>query len=318
GYHPSIRSRVGATGLWQLMAPTARELGLSVDGLVDDRRDPVVATRAAMDYLAQLHLRFDSWYLALSAYNAGPARVGRALARHAPDPDMAGDERYLRIRPHLPAETREFIPRLFAAAALASEPERYGFSPPDPSRALAYDQVVVPDATSMDVVAEAAGVDEDDVLRLNPHLIRGFTPPGEERVVRIPAGRADIFQENYEQIPPDERLSFLEHVVARGETLGHIARRYQVSLAELQGANGGADPRRLQIGQRLVVPVGSGAGTAAVGNGAASRPARHIVSAGESLWTIARHYGISVQELARMNGRAPEGVLRIGEELAIP
>lgn len=314
GYHPSIRSRAGATGLWQLMAPTARGLGLTVDGLVDDRRDPVASTLAAVEYLEELRLRFDSWYLALSAYNAGPARVGRALSRHVPQEAISGDERYLRVRPHLPAETREFVPRLFAAAELASRPERYGFRAPDPARAVAYDEVTVPDATSLDVIATAADVEEEEVRRLNPHLVRGFTPPGEERVVRIPVGRAGEFQERFARIPPDERLSFLEHEVSSGETFTHIARRYGVSVAELQGANRGTDPRRLQIGQRLIVPVGSG-----VGNGSATAdPGRHVVSPGESLWTIARRYGLSVDELARVNGRNAAQVLRVGEELAIP
>lgn len=320
GYHHSITSRVGATGLWQLMRPTARGLGLTVDGVVDDRRDPVASTVAALDYLEELHARFDSWVLALSAYNAGPGRVSRALSRYAPDATIPPDERFLRIRAHLPAETREFVPRFFAAAVLASNPERHGFDPPDPARALAYDEVVVPDATSLDVVAMAAEVEEDEIARLNPQFMRRFTPAGQQRIVRVPLGLADTFERNFALIPPEERLSFLEHPVARGETLTHIARRYGVRVSELDGANGGLDPRRLQIGQRLVVPVG-GRGAAPVRVAQATPTPTgefHRVRSGDTWGGIARRYGVSTAELARVNGRTIQDVIRVGEALRIP
>jgi len=341
GYHHSIRSRAGATGLWQLMAPTARDLDLLVDGIVDDRRDPVEATRAALDYLTYLHGEFDSWFLALAAYNAGPGRVGRILAAHVPDQELSGDERYLLALPHFPAETREFVPRFLAAAALASDPEAYGLLPVDASRALIYDEVVVPDATSLDVVARAAGVDEDEVVDLNPHYLRGYTPPGEERVVRVPRGVAETFAVNYAQIPPDERVSFVEHQVASGETLSHIARRYGVTLSELQGTNGNLDPRRLQIGQRLVIPLGGGTAagtqvasantgaTGAAGGGGGDGAARsnqggagngtvtHVVDSGDSLWTISRRYGVAVDDLRDRNGLDGEAVLQPGQELEV-
>jgi membrane-bound lytic murein transglycosylase D len=258
GYHHGVTSRAGATGLWQLMPPTARGLGLMVDGVVDDRRDPVEATRAALDYLTELHDRFDSWLLALAAYNAGPGRVGGILQRYAPDSSVPGDERFLRIRPHLPAETREFVPRFLAAATLASDPERHGFRAVDVSDPFLFDEVRVTDATSMDVVALAAGVDEEEIRRLNPQYMRGFTPAGRERAVRVPVGTGERFASNYALIPPEHRVSFMEHVIASGETLSHVARRYGVTVAALTSANARVDPRRLQIGQRITVPTGGG------------------------------------------------------------
>lgn len=346
GYHHSIRSRVGATGMWQLMPATARDLGLSVDGIIDDRRDPVASTRAALDYLESLHAEFGSWFLALSAYNAGRGRIGRILDRHAPDPAMPADERFLRARAHFPAETREFVPRFLAAAALASAPERYDLPPLNGARRIAYEEVMVPDATSLDVVARAAGVDQILIEELNPHFQRGFTPPGEERVIRVPPGTARTFEVQYAQIPASERISFLEHRVARGETLSHIARRYGISLADLSGANRNVDARRLQIGQALIIPVGGAAPAPAASQVAQAAPASsgastgagpsdsygngngygngggaatmHVVASGESLWTIARRHGMSVSELQRLNGLGSGAtIIQPGQRLTV-
>jgi membrane-bound lytic murein transglycosylase D len=259
GYYEIAVSGAGATGLWQIMAPTGRQLGLSITPFVDDRRDPVASTRAALDYLTELNRMFGSWFLTLAAYNAGPGRIQGLIQRHMPGADLTDDAVYTALRPHLPAETRDFVPRFLAAAILGEDPEAFGFQRPSAAQALAWDEVVVLDATSLDVVALAAGVDEASVRRLNPQFLRGFTPAGEARPIRVPAGGAALFDVRYPMVPPSDRVSFMEHSVARGETLAAIASRYRVPLVDLQAANRDVDPRRLQIGQRLVVPV-SGAG----------------------------------------------------------
>jgi membrane-bound lytic murein transglycosylase D len=319
-------SRAGATGLWQIMGPTATGLGLSVTAVVDDRRDPFAATLAALDYLEQLNAQFDSWILALAAYNAGPGRISGILNQYGAGTVQSEDERFILISSRLPAETRDFIPRFYAAATLAGNPEAHGFPPLVP-RPPAFDEVIVPDATSLDVVARAAGVPEEEILALNPHYLQGFTPLGEVRTVRVPQGRSFQFERNYALIPPSERLSFVEHVVASGETFSHIAARYGVSVAELTGVNSQVDPRRLQIGMRVVIPVGgqrgntqasSGVVAVASNQGAQSRGGVHVVSSGESFWTIARLYGISIQQLISANGRSSGDVIRAGEQLRIP
>ena len=252
GYSPLAVSRVGATGLWQLMGPTARELGLTVNSIVDDRADPMASTTAALDYLERLHEEFGSWMVALAAYNVGPGRVRRVLARVGSG-DWAPSEPFLEIRRHLPRETREFIPRFLAAAALAENPKAYGFSEVEPEP-MSYDEVGVPDATSLDVVADAAGVPEESIRSLNPQYLRGYTPFGEARTVRVPTGTGVRFAANFALIPPDARLSFFEHVVSQGETFSHIARTYGLPVSELTDTNRNVDPRRLQIGMTVVVP----------------------------------------------------------------
>lgn len=254
GYSPRAVSRVSAVGLWQFMAPTARGYGMWVGPLLDERRNPYKSTEAAADFLATLHDQFGSWFLALAAYNSGPYRVERVLQRYAPLAPR-NDSLYWAIRSRLPRETREFVPKFFGAVLVAQNPEVHGIDVPADSSGFYFDEVQVPDATTLDVVAEAAQVPQTEIERLNPEVVRGITPPGRETVLRVPEGTGDLFAENYAKIPPSDRVTFVEHRIARGETLSHVAVRYGVKLRDLEAANPGLNPRRLQIGQRITVPV---------------------------------------------------------------
>lgn len=254
GYSPRAVSPVRAVGLWQFMEPTARGFGMGVSPLLDERRNPFKSTAAATRYLASLRERFGSWFLALSAYNAGPARVQRILDRHAPLQPRT-DSLWWAVRPHLPRETRDFLPKLYAAARIAADPEGHGLPAPAAPVGFLYDEVVVPDATTLDVVARAAETSQVEIERLNPEVVRGITPPGRETVLRVPPGRGEAFRRNYPRIPPSERVTFVEHRVRSGETLTHIARRYGIRVGELEAANPDIRPRYLQIGQRVIVPI---------------------------------------------------------------
>lgn len=189
GFYTSATSPVAASGVWQFMGPTARAYGLTIDAWVDERRDPVRATEAALDYLEELHATFGSWYLAAAAYNAGPGRVRQAL-RSARLADGAGDEElYWQIIEHLPRETREYVPKLIAAALLAQQAEHWGFHV-EPSLPYLFDQVLVPAGTPLTRVAEVLDVTPGLVRELNPHLVRGATPPDRSVLVRVPLGQS--------------------------------------------------------------------------------------------------------------------------------
>ena len=142
-----------------------------------------------------------------------------------------------------------------AAATLAQAPDRFGIVADPPAPILAFDEVTVPDATTLDVVALAAGVTEEEIQELNPQLVRGVTPEGRETSLRIPPGMADVFTDAYARIPPEERVTVTEHVVRAGETMWEIARRYGVRPGELEEANPRIRPERLQIGTILMVPL---------------------------------------------------------------
>jgi membrane-bound lytic murein transglycosylase D len=187
GLSPFAVSRVSAVGMWQFMGPTALQYGLRVDDYVDERRDPVRATDAALDYIARLHERFGgSWYLAAAAFNAGPGRVERILRRYANG--RVGDEDiYWEVIEHLPRETRDYVPKMLAVTHLANDADALGFQASDvePYR---FDNVFVPGGTSLRSVASALDVPARELRLLNPHLVRGVTPPGEMYAVRVPVG----------------------------------------------------------------------------------------------------------------------------------
>ncbi len=321
GYNPTVFSRVRAAGLWQFMSGTARWKGLRVDGLVDQRLDPVAATPIALQYLAELHEQFGSWFLALAAYNSGPGRVAGVIRRNAPDA-VLDDALFWELSDELPNETAHFVPRFFAAATLAQDPERYGLRTPTEVEPLAYETVDVDGAASLDVIAETVGVEEEVIRELNPHLRQRVTPPGRTYAVRVPPGRAEGFAERFAEVPANERVTFVQHRVARGETLSHIASRYGIGTSALRAANPGVSPRRLQIGQSLIIPTGgvdraritaaaepqagateqtsSGEVTATASGGLGVR-VTHVVQSGESPWTISRRYGVSVSDLLTWN-----------------
>jgi membrane-bound lytic murein transglycosylase D len=189
GLRPAAVSQVEAVGVWQFMDATAHAYGLRIDPWVDERRDPVRATDAALAYLDRLHDRYQSWYLAASAYNAGPSRVDRAL-RRAGIGIPASDEAFWEIRRFLPFETREYVPRMLAATTLAEQRGDHGFDGLESHRPYEFDRVWVPGGTSLRAVARSLDVDHRVIWALNPHLVRGQTPPGELYPVRVPVGDA--------------------------------------------------------------------------------------------------------------------------------
>ena len=326
GFSNTATSRAKAVGMWQFMKGTAKYYDLRVDSWVDERRDPFKATDAAARHLRDLKARFGSVYLAAAAYNAGSGRVSRGLRRLRPDPETVNaDAAFFRLYDTrlLRRETKDYVPKLIAAALIAKEPARYGFSV-TPAEPLVYDSIVVPTTTGLDVIARLADTTVAAIRELNPQFLRLATPPARASVVRLPAGRGPMTVAAYAELPPEKRVTFVEHFVARGETMGGIARKYRVSSHLLQEANPRVHPRRLRIGQRLVVPTGGAISSSMARRMSDPTPAAgtntsgyHRIKRGDTLSEIADEYGVTQRELRAWNKLDAKGTVRVGQKLRV-
>lgn len=334
GFSPNAQSTASAVGIWQFIAETGRRYGLEVSTYVDERRDPIEATRAALDYLQQLHGRFGSWYLAAAAYNTGENRVARIM-RERLGVARGRDEYFWVIAPHLPEETRNYVPLMLAAGHIGKNPSEFGFADLDYYPPLAFDTASVPAQTSLELIARAAGVPSAEVKDLNPHLVRGTTPPGRAWQVRIPIGSQVTFTRDFATLSKTElarekvRLAAAKpnvrtHRVRSGETLTHIARKYGVSVNAIVAANRGVSPRRLAVGRTLSIPGGGAVKKGAVAARravAAKTPTAtkriHSVRKGETLSDIAHRYRVSVSRLQSLNGLRQRSVIYPGQKLRV-
>lgn len=348
GFSAHATSWASASGFWQFMAPTGRRFGLRDDFWVDERRDPVMSTRAAAKYLKTLHREFDDWYIAWAGYNAGEGKMRRAIRMY----QTRDFWELTRAGPYLKKETKHYVPKLIAAAIISKNLERFGFAQPAPQPAFEFELVELPDATDVRVVAKAAGVDVEQVQDLNMKLRRWATPPaqnGKGYTIKIPLGTKERFVEEYAKIEPSKRLTFRRYVVKAGDTLGHIGNLYSMSTAAIMSVNGIKNPRHLRIGQDLIIPVSTQlAGnhpdkpvvqrkaqgrTAQQANATSKRLAqdverqvsapagsqRYVVRRGDTLWSIAKKFGVEVASLKKWNGLGANGHrgLQVGRTLYI-
>jgi membrane-bound lytic murein transglycosylase D len=327
-------SRARAVGMWQFIAGTGRGYGLQIDPWVDERRDPFKATDAAVNHLQDLVQRLGSVYLAAAAYNAGAGRIEREIRRLPGEPDTVDDNTFFQIadRRNLRRETRDYVPKLIAAALIAKQPARYGFTDVQRLPPLVFDEVSIPDATGLDVIARLADTAVAALLELNPQFVRGITPPGRGVIVRVPRGAGARVAERYDDLPVNERVTFVDHYVTSGQTLSGIAQRYKVTVTMLQAANPHLRAHALRIGQRIIVPMSGRVVPRAawsvppeprvrrVSSRSVSmnRSDRHRVTRGETASAIARQHGIGLAALLEANDLTMRSVIRPGDVLRIP
>jgi membrane-bound lytic murein transglycosylase D len=316
GFDPNAYSRAAAVGMWQFMTSTARDMGLRVDWWVDERRDPFRSTTAAVRFIRGLRDQFGSLYLAAAAYNGGPGRIARGLSRYADDFEgTTGDDLFFALaeKDYLRNETREYVPQLIAAALIAKEPEKYGMKI-DSQPALTYDSVRVGPSTAVGAVARAAGTSHDAVRELNPHILRGVTPPRDSFFVRIPSGLADSTAAALAAMPKSAKVGLFTVESKKGATIESIARDNGVSARlvalynpKLRKLKSG----KLVVGQTVFVPT-SAVSAAAIsvpdpeieryGPSTSRSATMHVVKSGETLGGIAKRYGTTTKSLLTLNG----------------
>ena len=331
GYNPNAYSRAAAVGMWQFMTSTARGMGMRVDWWVDERRDPVRSTKAAVQFIRGLRDQFGSLYLAAAAYNGGPGRVARGLAKYADDMDTTSHSEdaffVLAGKDYLRNETREYVPQLIAAALVAKDPTRYGMEI-HPRPAFVYDSVRVPARTPLAAVAKATGSSVAVIRDLNPHLLRGMTPPGASILLRVPVGSAASFDSSLASLPKDERVATKTLVTKKGQYPDDLAHAHGIRLAALEGFNPGM--RRLKPsgklvpGQELVIPTPAVAAAAAdVPDPSIERYSSsskglkvHTVKRGDTVRLIARRYNTTPERIMKLN-KLRKPVIFPGQSLVV-
>lgn len=326
GYSPHAYSSAAAVGMWQLMTSTARGAGLRVDWWIDQRRDPVRSTDAAIRFLRYLKDQFGSIYLAAAAYDGGPGRISRGLARYADDFEgTTGDDLFFALadKKYLRGETKDYVPQLIAAALVAKEPARYGLHI-EPQEVYAYDTVRVGPSTPLAAVAKASGTPLAAISDLNPYILRGVTPPKDSLTVRVPVGSAVGFDSNFATLSERDRTAYTRLTTRQGDSFSSLADRAGVSVRHLKWYNPNVHALksgRLPVGDVVLVPSGSVTGAALdVPDPAIERYGTgrgiHIVKSGESLGRIAVHYHTTVATLMRLNGLR-KSVILPGQALVV-
>jgi membrane-bound lytic murein transglycosylase D len=251
GFKLNAYSPKRAAGPWQFIPGTARKYGLKINWWVDERRDPIKSTIAAAEYLSDLYEMFDSWNLALAAYNAGEGKIRRAVSR-----TKSYDFWKLRKTRHIKRETKNYVPSYIAATAIALDPESFGFEDVTYHDPLKFDEVVIDAPMDLEVVAKFTGVSVKEIKGLNPELRRWFTPPNvSSYTLKIPEGTKEIFLTNLENAGEDEILYVEFYTIRKGDTVGRISRRFGVPTQAIIDLNFLNRRALIVTGKTILIPT---------------------------------------------------------------
>lgn len=307
GYSTTMTSRAGARGMWQFMGETAREYGLRVDWWVDERADPERATKIAAQYLKDLYRQFNDWPLALAAYNGGPGRIQRALADNNVSTfwdlcDLGA----------IPKETRGYVPTFYATLVIASDPATYGFNLAKPDEG-SMARVELQGPVSLKYLAQVAGVDADTLQSLNPSLRRGIVPP-DRASIRVPAKSADAIVARAASLRgEDTDLTVCSYTLRGGDSLKKLARSLGVNVDTLVAMNGLRSPSRVSEGDSVYLPVRA----RDLGTLLNAESVYYAVQKGDTLYSIAKKYDLSVDELRDLNEISHGETLHRGQKLRV-
>jgi membrane-bound lytic murein transglycosylase D len=290
GFQPqALNARSGAGGMWQFM-PFAGAYGLTRNGWFDERFDPEKSTIAYAKYMKTLYDQFGDWYLAMAAYDWGPGNVQRVVSR-------TGYADYWEIyrRGGMPGETRAYVPQILAAVIMAKNPKQYGLDTVAPEPAMTYDTETVDYAIDLRLAADVTNSTVQDIVELNPALLRLSTPPDISYDLHLPAGTKPLFEKRIAGIPEEKRASWRFHEVQPGETMASIADTFHVKAHDIAVVNGIDPGDDVDKGDEIVVPVAAAAALGGI------HAAHYTVRRGDTLITVADRFGVTVENLRTWN-----------------
>jgi membrane-bound lytic murein transglycosylase D len=288
GFQPqAVNGRSGAGGMWQFMP--SGNYGLSRNGWFDERFDPEKSTHAYARYMKLLYSQLGDWYLAMAAYDWGPANVQHAVQRTG-----YADFWELYRRNALPQETKNYVPIIIAAAIMAKNPEQYGLQSLAPEPPVLVDSVTTDYSVDLRLVSDIVEAPVQEISALNPSLLRMSTPSDVPFELHLPAGSKDLYQKRISEIPADKRSQWRFHKVVPGESLQTVARDYHVSPSEIVFVNQLEPGDDLSAADSLIIPV-------ATAPSSKSRLTLYRVEHGDTLVTVADRFNVTVQQLRRWN-----------------
>ncbi len=310
GFKPNAYSRAHAAGPWQFIASTGAYYGLKRTWWVDERRDPVKATIAAAQYLSDLYDYFDDWYLAMAAYNCGKLNVIRAIRRE-------GTRDYWKLRT-LPRETRNYIPSFMAGLNIAKNPEKFGFEKIKNTK-WEYDEVELNGSYELETLSKLSGIPAKEIRQHNPELRRWITPPNKKKyTLRLPKNKGKLLASKIQQLPKNNQNppEFVNIRVRRGQNLSYLAKKYGTTISAIVSANNIRNINQLKIGQYLRIPKQTYYTNQYVKKGNKNKV--HRVRKGETLYEIARRYGVGLRKLRSRNNLYGRRFIYPGQKLYIP
>jgi membrane-bound lytic murein transglycosylase D len=323
GYQSFAYSHGRAAGMWQFIPSTGKLYGLKQDWWYDGRRDAIRSSKAAIKLLKDLGKHYNGdWLLALAAYNWGPGNVDRAIGNNK---KSNKGTTFWDLK--LPKETKNYVPKLLALKELINYPEKYNITwrsiPYQPSVQL----VKIKTQIDLAVVAKLADVPIETVYRYNSALNRWATPPKGPHDILLPIASAKKLQANLKKTPKKQLITWKRHKIKNGETLGHIARKYHTTVAQIRSLNN-IHKTNIRAGKHIIVPIaGKKLKTYSLSEQqrlssikSTPRSGKKIsvkVKKGDSFWDLAQKYKVSVRQVAKWNGLAPRDQLKIGQKLVI-
>lgn len=337
GFNTQARSHASAVGYWQFIRGTGKRYGLEINTMVDERKDPVLATQAAAEYFKGLYSVFGSWYLAMASYNVGENRVKREVMNH-----YTRDFWELAKKKRFPKETIHYVPKFIAAKLIAKDPAKYGFGDIDYMTAIEFDHVSLDKPVNLRVMAEKMGLNYEDFKALNPKFkgevaplkadnkLELRIPPGMSEQATIAANESIVEKAEFVADAGDTEV----YRIRRGDSLHSVARKYRTTVAYLRDLNDIPKGKRLSVGMKLYVPdrtpVAPKRNVIVAKKKTSEKPAAtetvatsgngrfYTVQSGDTLTSIAKKYSVSINQLKRANNIRRGRMLKVGIRLQIP
>ncbi|MGD9200195.1 MAG: LysM peptidoglycan-binding domain-containing protein, partial [Chitinispirillia bacterium] len=328
GFNPKAYSYAHASGIWQFIPETGKRYGLRYNYWIDERRDPIKSTAAAIGYLKKLYNDFQDWYLALAAYNCGENRIARTIEKY-------GTNDYWRLK--LPRETMNYIPQFIAYQLIGKNPQCFGIQV-EPSDTFNLDTIHISDCLDLNKIAEGLNISYTELKQINPHIRHWCTPPDMNNVILyLPNGAAEKYKTFYKTLSVNDKVKWYRYRIKNGDNLGRISRRFKIPVNAIKSINK-LRSNFIYAGRYLYIPIpvagqyptftNSPIQRVALktsissnrGNVTSSKDSKRIkykISRGETLYSISKNFNISIKDICRWNSISNPRKIREGKVIVL-